>query len=182
LFLSLSFISFSQTTDSTKKEKTLSIRLEPLKWFQSTFAFDIEKSIGNNFSITAMPMITYGTKNNGFVNNLERYDENASLYPNHYEYSRSIIAGGGLNVDLNYFFDNDLKNDITGLYFSVSALFRRISIYSTVNYYIYDNNSYNYQHFEKEVCNNLNIYYLGLKLGYTKKMSNKFCINIYLAN
>jgi len=61
-------------------------------------------------------------------------------------------------------------------------LFRRISIYSTVNYYIYDNNPYNYQHFEKEVCNNLNIYYLGLKLGYTKKLSNKFCINIYLAN
>lgn len=175
-------MAFSQTNDSTNQEKSFSIRLEPVKWFQNTFAFSIEKSIGQNLSISAMPLITYGSKNKGFVRNLEKYDLNASLYPGNYYYSRSTLAGGGLNINLNYFFDNDLKNDITGLYFSFSTMFWRISIYSLVSSSYYDYNLQTYEYFEKEVCNNLNIYYLGIKIGYTKKMSSKFCISLYLSN
>lgn len=38
-------MSFSQTNDSINFEKSFSIRLEPFKWFQNTFAFLVLKSL-----------------------------------------------------------------------------------------------------------------------------------------
>ncbi|MFH1005851.1 MAG: DUF3575 domain-containing protein [Bacteroidota bacterium] len=169
LWLIIPLVSIASSEKSFSDDSVkLSIRLNPIRLFESTFALNYEQRIANHWSLDVTAMGTYGSKD-GLSDSYIRMAM-ASIDMDGYYYNTSMIMGWGIMVQPRYFLSLSKKAPV-GAYTAPFAMFRRVSIVSkkwmTGNQY-------------EECIHNLNIYAMGVVLGWKIPIKKVYCLDFYV--
>ncbi len=155
-------ISAQESKDSTN----FSIRLNPSRLFEGTFALSYEHTLCKDWTLDITALGTYGTKRG--IGGLYFESQFASDFSGNY-YSADMISGWGIMAMPKYFLIS--KRNLTGAYAAPYAMFRRVSL---------TGQTYTWEGEPSTVTRNVNIYSVGVTLGGKIALFKYYCIDFYV--
>lgn len=147
-------------------------RLNPIRLFEGTFAFNYEQRIASHWSLDITAMGTYGTKQglSGAYLNVAMDDFTTKGT----SYNTSMVMGWGVMAQPKHFLFSSKQTPV-GAYAAPFAMFRRVSI--TGERYVGGFAPWSQM---EEATRNLNIYAVGVMLGGKIPIAKVYCIDFYV--